>query len=46
VVTDELVLDRLGRSVRPLGPLGVAVAAPRDLVFDVTATATPWAMAQ
>ncbi len=27
----------LGRSVRPLGPLTVSIAAPRDVVFDVVA---------
>mgnify|MGYP005848324023 CR=1 FL=1 len=27
----------LGRSVRPLGPMAIAIAAPRDVVFDVAA---------
>ena len=38
VVRGALTLDLgLGRSVRPLGPLRVEIAAPRETVFDVVA---------
>jgi hypothetical protein len=38
VVGGELTLDTgLGRRVRPLGPLTVTIAAPRQIVFDVIA---------
>jgi hypothetical protein len=38
VVTGGLTVDTgLGRHTRPLGPLTVAIAAPRDIVFDVIA---------
>jgi len=38
VVKGQLTLDTgLGRQVRPLGPLTVAIAAPRETVFDVIA---------
>jgi hypothetical protein len=50
VVSGELTLDTgVGRTMRPLGPLIVAVAAPREIVFDVIAgpylERTPRAMA-
>lgn len=50
VVRGELTLDTgLGRTLRPLGPLTVAIAAPREVVFDVIAGPylgkTPRAMA-
>jgi len=50
VVSGELTLDTgLGRTIRPLGPLTVAVAASREIVFDVIAAPylerTPRAMA-
>jgi hypothetical protein len=50
VVSGELTLDTgLGRTVRPLGPLTVVIAAPREIVFDVIADPylgrTPRAMA-
>ncbi|HET6750582.1 MAG TPA: SRPBCC family protein [Actinomycetes bacterium] len=49
-VTGRLTLDLgWGRSRRPLGPLAVTIAAPRELVFDVIAAPyldrTPTAMA-
>lgn len=38
VVTGSLALDLgVGRRTRPLGPLTVDIAAPRDLVFDLIA---------
>jgi hypothetical protein len=38
LVTGRLTLDLgIGRRVRPLGPQVLAIAAPRDLVFDVIA---------
>src|SRR5262245_15749056 len=38
VVRGDVTLDTgLGRTVRALGPLSVAMAAPRDIVFDVIA---------
>lgn len=38
VVTGSLTLDvGVGRRTRPLGPLSIDVAAPRDVVFDVIA---------
>lgn len=38
LVTGRLTLDLgVGRRVRPLGPLEVEVAAPREVVFDVAA---------
>jgi hypothetical protein len=38
VVGGELTLDTgLGRRIRPLGPLTLAIAAPRETVFDVIA---------
>ncbi len=38
VVNGQLTLDTgLGRTVRPLGPMVVAIAAPREVVFDVIA---------
>ncbi len=38
VVQGQLTLDTgLGRRVRPLGPLTIAIAAPREIVFDVIA---------
>jgi Polyketide cyclase / dehydrase and lipid transport len=38
VATGDLTLDTgIGRRVRPLGPLSVAISAPRDTVFDVIA---------
>lgn len=38
LVTGAVAVDLgIGRRVRPLGPLSVDVAAPRDLVFDVIA---------
>ena len=38
VVGGELTLDTgLGRRIRPLGPLTFAIAAPREIVFDVIA---------
>jgi Polyketide cyclase / dehydrase and lipid transport len=38
VVSGRLTLDLgIGRRVRPLGPLVLDIAAPRDLVFDVVA---------
>jgi hypothetical protein len=38
VVRGSLSLDlRVGRRHRPLGPLRVSIAAPRDVVFDVVA---------
>ena len=38
VATGDLTLDTgVGRRTRPLGPLSVAIAAPRDTVFDVIA---------
>jgi hypothetical protein len=38
VVRGALTLDlRLGRRVRPLGPIRIAVAAPPDTLFDVIA---------
>ena len=34
----QLTLDTsVGRTLRPLGPITVAMAAPRDTVFDVIA---------
>lgn len=50
VATGDLTLDTgIGRRVRPLGPLSVTIAAPRDTVFDVIAAPyldrTPRAMA-
>src|SRR5439155_18443371 len=50
VVGGQLTLDTgWGRIVRPLGPFGVTVAAPREVVFDVIAAPylgrTPRAMA-
>jgi hypothetical protein len=49
-VTGRVTVDLgWGRSRRPLGPLVVAIAAPRDLVFDIIAAPylgrTPKAMA-
>jgi hypothetical protein len=39
VVRGDLALDlRVGRRLRPLGPLTVSIAAPREVVFDVVAT--------
>jgi Polyketide cyclase / dehydrase and lipid transport len=36
LVRGSLTLDlRLGRTVRPLGPLELSIAAPRELVFDL-----------
>jgi hypothetical protein len=36
LVRGELTVDLgIGRTVRPLGPLTVRIAAPRDVVFDV-----------
>jgi hypothetical protein len=38
VVQGQLTLDTgVGRRLRPLGPLTVAIAAPREIVFDVIA---------
>lgn len=38
VVTGAVAVDLgVGRSFRPLGPLKIEIAAPRKLVFDVTA---------
>jgi hypothetical protein len=38
VIRGRLTLDLgVGRSLRPLGPMSVDVAAPRELVFDVAA---------
>ncbi|MDQ3738224.1 MAG: SRPBCC family protein [Actinomycetota bacterium] len=38
VVKGDLTVDTgLGRTVRPLGPLTVTIAAPREIVFDVIA---------
>lgn len=38
VVRGSLTIDLgLGRRVRPLGPLSVEIAAPREVVFDVVA---------
>lgn len=38
VVTGELTLDvGVGRTVRPLGPIDIVIAAPREVVFDVIA---------
>lgn len=38
VVRGSLTLDlRLGRRIRPLGPISVTIAAPRETVFDVIA---------
>src|SRR5215210_1802420 len=38
VVRGKLTLDLgIGRTVRPLGPLTLQIAAPRDVVFDVLA---------
>jgi hypothetical protein len=50
VVTGGLTVDTgLGRHVRPLGPLTLAIAAPRETVFDVISAPylgrTPRAMA-
>lgn len=37
-VRGALTLDlRIGRRIRPLGPLGLRIAAPREVVFDVIA---------
>lgn len=39
LVTGAVPLDLgVGRTLRPLGPLNIEVAAPRDVVFDVIAT--------
>jgi hypothetical protein len=39
VVTGKLTIDTgLGRRVRPLGPFGIDIAAPADVVFDVIAS--------
>lgn len=39
VVRGDLTLDiGVGRRVRPLGPITVAIAAPRETVFEVIAT--------
>jgi hypothetical protein len=51
VVGGELTLDTgRGRRIRPLGPLTVGIAAPRETVFDVIAAPylgrTPRAMAE
>jgi Polyketide cyclase / dehydrase and lipid transport len=51
IVGGELTLDTgLGRCVRPLGPLTLTIAAPRETVFDVIAAPylgrTPRAMAE
>jgi hypothetical protein len=51
VVSGQLTLDTgVGRTVRPLGPLTVSVAAPREIVFDVIAAPylerTPRALAE
>jgi Polyketide cyclase / dehydrase and lipid transport len=36
LVRGRLTLDLgIGRSIRPLGPLAIQIAAPRDVVFDV-----------
>jgi hypothetical protein len=50
LASGQLTLDTgLGRTVRPLGPITVAMAAPRETVFDVIAAPylgrTPRAMA-
>jgi hypothetical protein len=50
LVSGALTVDAgIGRRVQPLGPLTVAIAAPRDMVFDVIAAPylerTPRAMA-
>ena len=50
VASGQLTLDiGIGRTLRPLGPITVAVAAPRETVFDVIAAPylgrTPRAMA-
>jgi hypothetical protein len=50
LVGGQLTLDTgWGRTVRPLGPFGIDVAAPREVVFDVIAAPylgrTPRAMA-
>jgi hypothetical protein len=38
VVSGDLTLDTgVGRTLRPLGPLAVAITAPRTTVFDVIA---------
>jgi hypothetical protein len=38
VVRGDLTIDLgIGRSLRPLGPIAVRIAAPRDVVFDVIA---------
>jgi hypothetical protein len=38
VATGELTLDiGVGRTVRPLGPIDIVIAAPREVVFDVIA---------
>jgi hypothetical protein len=38
IVTGALTLDTgVGRTLRPLGPLTVTIAAPRDTVFDIIA---------
>jgi Polyketide cyclase / dehydrase and lipid transport len=39
VARGALTLDTgIGRTVRPLGPVAFAIAAPREIVFDVIAT--------
>lgn len=50
VTSGQLVLDTgVGRTLRPLGPIAVTMAAPRETVFDVIAAPylgrTPRAMA-
>jgi hypothetical protein len=38
VVSGELTLDTgVGRTVGPIGPIDIVIAAPRDVVFDVIA---------
>jgi hypothetical protein len=38
LVTGALTVDlRIGRRIRPLGPLELSIAAPREVVFDVIA---------
>ena len=38
LIRGRLTLDiGIGRSIRPLGPITIDVAAPRDIVFDVAA---------
>jgi hypothetical protein len=51
LASGQLTLDTgIGRTVRPLGPIAVAMAAPRETVFDVIAAPylgrTPRALAE